>query len=145
MKKLLLLIFTVFIGLACKDKNEPSAQKTKAELITQNGWSLDKITDKDGKILTNTDASFLMLLNFEFRSDNETRAYEKENKTIIGRGTWAFIDTETAIKVDIKILGDPINFKIVSLTSSKLVLQAPTGSFLTGVGEAINLEFSVAR
>ncbi len=145
MKKLFFLILTLFVIVSCKDNNEPSGSKTKAELITQNSWSLDKLTDKDGKTLTNTAASFLFLMNFEFRKDFETRAYEKSNKNIVDRGTWAFAESETAVDVDIKTLGGPIRFKIITLTNTGLVLQAPTGSFLSGVGEAVNLEFSVVR
>lgn len=145
MKKVFLFILTAVVVFACGKNNDPEAQKTTVELITQNGWTLEKMTDKDGKVLTNSAADLLFKMTFEFRSNGEARAYEKANKLIVDRGTWALTDNETAVDVDIKSLKTPIKFKIMAITSSKLTLQAPTGNFLTGVGEAINLEFSVTK
>ena len=79
-------------------------------------------------------------LQFEFRANKETRAVDKLTKNILNRGTWELITNNTVI--DINITSFKGQFKILSLSKGKLILQASTGNFLSGVGSEINMEFT---
>jgi hypothetical protein len=143
MKKVLIIAFVTFISLACKeDKVEPT-NLSQSELLSLNGWQLSRYTDKNGKTLTNAELNIAAValygLQFEFRTDKETRAVDKLTKNILNRGTWDLVSQETVL--DINITSFKGQFKIITLSKGKLTLQASTGNFLSGVGSEINMEF----
>jgi hypothetical protein len=147
MKKVLIIAFVVFISFACKkDKVEPS-NLSQAELLSLNSWQLSRYTDKNGKTLSNSELNIsavaLYGLQFEFRSDKETRAVDKITKSILNRGTWNLLSGETVLDIDISSFKG--QFKIITLSKGKLTLQASTGNFLSGVGSEINMEFTESR
>ncbi|WP_162628275.1 hypothetical protein [Arcticibacterium luteifluviistationis] len=145
MKKVLVLILVSLVFTACKDKDDdPSSAKTSAELISLNQWKLSRFTDVSGQTISNsnleTEALFLFAMNFEFRNDGEVRGVDKTSGNIIEKGVWVFLEGEDAVNVKLAALD--YDFKIVVLQTGKLTLQAPTGNFLSGVGDEINLEFN---
>lgn len=145
MKKVLVLILVSLVFTACKDKSDdPSSAKTSAELISLNQWELSRFTDISGQTISTSDleteALFLFAMNFEFKSDGEVRGVDKTSGNIIDKGVWVFLDGEEDVNVKLSSLD--YDFKIVTLQTGKLTLQAPTGNFLSGVGEEVNLEFN---
>ncbi len=143
MKKVTYILLLFMALMACK-KDKVDANKTKLELISQNTWQLDRYTTTSGEPLNfsdlNTQAQLLFVMNFEFRADGEVRGVDKTSKQIIDRGVWTFINNETAVNVKLGTLD--YDFDLVVIKTGQLTLQAPTGNFLTGLGDRINLEFS---
>lgn len=143
MKKVLIITFVVFISLACKKDNVEPSSFSQSELLSLNNWQLSRYTNTSGKTLTNSELNSAALnlksLQFEFRTDKETRAVDKITKTIINRGTWELLSQETVL--DINLSSFKGQFKIITLSKGKLTLQASTGNFLSGVGSEINMEF----
>ncbi len=143
MKKVLIIAFVTFISLACKEDNVEPTNLSQSELLSLNSWQLSRYTDTKGKTLTNAELNIaavaLYSLQFEFRTDKETRAVDKLTKNILNRGTWDLLSQETVL--DINITSFKGQFKIITLSKGKLTLQASTGNFLSGVGSEINMEF----
>ncbi len=141
---LILILLSVLIPSCKKDKIDPDGGKTNAELISLSQWKLERFASPDGQTITqselSSEANFLFLMNFEFKSDGEVRGIDQTSKSIIDKGVWKFIDGEDAVNV--KLTGLDYDFRIVILQTGKLTLQAPTGNFLSGLGDQINLEFS---
>ncbi|UBM58478.1 hypothetical protein LAG90_16870 [Marinilongibacter aquaticus] len=124
---------------ACKSGGDVAPDS----LISQNAWEIVQFSDTDGKAIPqsalNSSAKLIFGMQFEFKSNGEVRGIDAQNKTIIQRGTWKFIDDESVVNVDLPGLN--YDFKIVTLKTGMLTLQAPTGNFLSNVGDVINLEF----
>jgi hypothetical protein len=145
MKNTFLIAFVLIIFLTSCNKNEnPEPSRTNAELLSLNAWKLDRYTDTSGKIISNSSlnvsAMALFGLVFEFRNNFETRAIDKVTKNIINRGTWALVDSDTFM--DINIDGFKGQFKVIEIKKGTLIIQASTGNFLSGLGTEINMEFS---
>lgn len=145
MKNILFILFISVAFASCKDKTvDPNSDKTPAELISLNLWKLERYSSTTGQSITNaelnTQALFLFAMNFDFKSNGEVRGIDKASNNIIDKGVWKFIDNETSVNV--KLTGLDYDFRIIVLQTGKLTLQAPTGNFLTGLGEQVNLEFS---
>jgi hypothetical protein len=145
MKNIIALILLSVLSFSCKkDKIDSDGGKTNTELISLNQWSLDRFASTEGQTITQSElgseATFLFLMNFEFKSDGEVRGLDKTTKSIIDKGVWRFIDGENAVNV--KLTGLDYDFRILVLKAGNLTLQAPTGNFLSGLGDQINLEFS---
>jgi hypothetical protein len=145
MKKILsiLVLFSLFI--ACKNNGgEATPKKGTKELISLYQWKLDRFSKPTGQAITdselNSSARFLYAMHFEFRANGEVRGIDKTGGSIIEKGTWKFLDNETSVNVELTSLN--YDFKIVKIETGKMTLQAPTGNFLSGVGQEINLEFS---
>ncbi len=147
MKKVLIIAFVVFISLACKENKVEPSNLSQTELISLNSWQLSRYTDTSGKTLSNSELNIsavaLYGLQFEFRTDKETRAVDKITKSILNRGTWDLLSGETVL--DINITSFKGQFKIITLSKGKLTLQASTGNFLSGVGSEINMEFTESK
>ncbi len=147
MKKVLIIAFVVFISLACKENKVEPSNLSQTELISLNSWQLSRYTDTSGKTLSNSELNIsavaLYGLQFEFRTDKETRAVDKITKSILNRGTWELLSGETVL--DINITSFKGQFKIITLSKGKLTLQASTGNFLSGVGSEINMEFTESK
>ena len=143
MKKVLIIAFVTFISLACNEDNVEPTNLSQPELLSLNSWQLSRYTDTNGKTLTNAELNIAAValygLQFEFRTDKETRAVDKLTKNILNRGTWELLSGNTVL--DINITSFKGQFKIVTLSKGKLTLQASTGNFLSGVGSEINMEF----
>jgi hypothetical protein len=141
MKYLFLGVLLFF--MSCKDSSTPEPSQTSSQLLSLNNWKLDRYTDTSGKAISaaslNISAMALFGLIFEFRENQETRAVDKITKSIINRGTWALKSSDTLMDIDIS--GFKGEFKVISLSKGKLTLQASTGSFLSGVGSAVNMDF----
>lgn len=127
------------------DPEEVVSNKSKLELISQNSWKLDRFATEEGEMLQNNElnqtAVLLFGMDFQFQSDGEVRGVA--GTTIVDRGTWEFVNNETAVNVKLSTLD--YEFQVLELKPAKLVLQAPTGNFLSGVGERVNLEFSASN
>jgi hypothetical protein len=147
MKKVLIIAFVTFISLACKEDNVEPTNLSQSELLSLNSWQLSRYTDLNGKTLTNAELNIAAValygLQFEFRTDKETRAVDKLTKNILNRGTWDLLSQETVL--DINITSFKGQFKIITLSKGKLTLQASTGNFLSGVGSVINMEFTESK
>jgi hypothetical protein len=145
MKRLLFLLIIPMVLVSCKkDKNDPDPSKSNADLISLNQWQLDKYSNLNGQIVPisslNSEALFLFAMNFEFRADGEVRGIDKVSGNIIDKGVWSFLSNNESVNVKLSALD--YDFRIVNIQVGKLTLQAPTGNFLSGVGEQINLDFT---
>lgn len=142
---LTLLITFWVVTLSSCDREEVESNKSKLELISQNNWKLDRFSTEEGELLQNSDlnqtAVLLFVMDFQFQSNGEVRGVS--GTTIVDRGTWEFVNNETAVNVKLSTLD--YEFQVLELKPAKLVLQAPTGNFLSGVGERVNLEFSASN
>lgn len=147
MKKVFIIVFVTFISLACKDDKVEPTNLSQSELLSLNSWQLSRYTDTNGKTLTNAELNIAAValygLQFEFRTDKETRAVDKLTKNILNRGTWELLSGNTVL--DINITSFKGQFKIITLSKGKLTLQASTGNFLSGVGSVINMEFTESK
>lgn len=144
MKKIIGLILLTGLLTACKDGGNTTPKQSVKELISQNLWKLDRYAAPTGEPITNNEleaqALLLYAMHFEFRADGEVRGIDKSSGNIIDKGVWQFIDNETAVNV--QLTGLNYNFRIIDIAAGRLILQAPTGNFLSGLGDQINLEFS---
>jgi hypothetical protein len=68
------------------------------------------------------------------------RGIDKVSGNIIDKGVWSFLSNNESVNVKLSALD--YDFRIVNIQVGKLTLQAPTGNFLSGVGEQINLDFT---
>lgn len=148
MQKLLIVLVLLSGIYACKKPGDGVSPNDTAGLLSANSWQLDRYTDTSGKFIPNTDlknaqAVALYGLVFEFKAGSETRAFDKLTKNIVNKGTWSLIDENKTM--EIKITGFDGKFKVVSISKGKLILQTNPGSFLTGIGSDINLEFSTSK
>ncbi|WP_304237447.1 hypothetical protein [Jiulongibacter sediminis] len=143
-KKFLLVLFLGVLFISCKDNGGVDPDKTALELISLNLWELQRYTDATGQPISNaslnTEALLLYAMQFEFKDDGVVRGLDKTSKNIIDKGVWSFIDNENSVNV--KLTGLDYDFRIVTLKTGQMTLQAPTGNFLSGVGDQINLEFT---
>lgn len=118
--------------------------KTRLELISQSTWTLENITGLDGELLTaadlNTQSLLLFAMDYTFLNNGEVRGIDKASGNILQKGIWQFINEEKSVNVVLGTLD--YDFEIGSLKSSRMSLIAPTGNFLTGVGDKIVLNFT---
>ncbi len=144
---ILILFISLFLSSCNNNKTIEPSNKTPSELLSLNAWQLDRYTDVNGKTLGNSSLNVSALaiygLLIEFRENKETRALDKITKNILNRGTWDLLENNTVM--DINITGFKGQFKVVSISTGKLIIQATTGNFLSGIGETINLEFSEGK
>jgi hypothetical protein len=139
-----MFLFAIVLSFSsCKEKKVDPVEKDPEVILSANGWQLTRFTDLSGKTLNNASlngsALTLTQMIFEFRANYETRAIDKISKNIINRGTWALLENDTVL--DINIIGFKGKFKVIILEKGKLTLQASTGNFLSGVGSELNMEF----
>lgn len=141
MKKLLFVITLVSFVFACKDKNEPQATNASAKTLTANYWKLDRFTDPNGKILSNSDLNSqvqaIFGLDFEFRADNVTRGIDRVSKQVKNAGTWYLKDDNKIL--DIQIIGFGGEFKIIALSNTKMILQTENNKMISA-SSTVNLE-----
>ncbi len=145
MKKIVGIFLIGFMVWGCKKKgSEVDPAQTPAEIISLTPWKLDRYTQPTGEPISNNvlnpTALLLYAMNFEFMANGEVRGVDKVSGSIIDKGVWHFIDNETGINVQLSPLNH--DFRIINITTGKMILRAPTGNFLSGVGEQLNLEFS---
>ncbi|MCU0327183.1 MAG: hypothetical protein MUF45_18445 [Spirosomaceae bacterium] len=139
MKKLTfgLLISVLLIASKCKDKEiiEP------VEVMTSKIWKLDRFSDTDNKTLTqnqlNSQAIGLFGLEIEFRSNNVTRARDRQTKQIVNTGTWYLIENNKYIDIDAQ--GIKGKFELVLVQRDKLIIRAENNKQLA-TGQYVNLE-----
>ncbi|MCR9062917.1 MAG: hypothetical protein NXI00_03070 [Cytophagales bacterium] len=147
MKKILFLFLTVLTFISCKDPDNVEPGASQAELISLSTWELQRFTDATGQSIPNselnTQALFLYAMYFEFQGGGEVRGVDKTTKSIIDKGVWSFLNDSTSVNV--KLTGLDYDFRIIELKTNKLTLQAPTGNFLSEVGDQINLEFNAVN
>jgi hypothetical protein len=146
MKKIVAVFFLLFSLLGCKDANDTSGDPTPPELLSRNKWGLVRYTTPEGVVVPNNKLKgTALLLNdfyFDYGKDYFVSAYEKKTNLLRNRGEWKLSDDAT--KLSVKLLGENLlHFKVIKLEKGKMTLQSSTDGFLTGVGEAINLEFQV--
>lgn len=147
MKKSIIILALTSLIFACKKDNTAEPTKTPTELLSLNAWQLDRYTDTSGKTISNTTLNFsaqaIFGLLIEFKENKETRALDKITKNILNRGTWDLNADNTIL--DINITGFKGKFKLISIKTGKLIIQAETDTFISGVGTAVNLEFSIGK
>ncbi|MGL4630228.1 MAG: hypothetical protein ACRCVT_03400 [Leadbetterella sp.] len=143
MYRFAILIFSLCIFLSCDDGEGVESNNSASSLLSSTTWQLERYTDLTGKTISNatlnSSAKLLYDLAFEFRTNKETRAYEKSTKNVLNRGTWELIEDNQVI--DINITAFKGKFKIVAIQNDKLVLEANTETFITGLGSAIRMDF----
>jgi hypothetical protein len=109
---------------ACKDKNQ-NTPATTTELITANGWALDRITTADKQTIStnrlNASTALIFGLDIQFRDNNIVRASDKVSKQIINAGTWFLVDSDKF--VDVNVTGFKGKFEISEISRTKLVLK----------------------
>jgi hypothetical protein len=147
MKKITLVFIALLsLVIACK-KDGNSTPSTPVELMTGNGWKVDRFATLDGTTITsnklNATTALILTLDFAFLSPDSkgvgvVRATDKISKQVVNAGTWAFIENNT--KVDIKVVGFTGAFSVVELSKTKLVLRNKVP--VSGVETDTNMEFS---
>lgn len=147
MRFCLSILLTSLFFIGCRDANDPELQLTFEEILTKQNWQLERYTTPEGKVLTDAELSNAVAITiksmyFNFNTDKIVTAYDKASKNQIssGRGAWAVSDDKKAISFE--LIGNKLDFVVISMEKNKMVWQSQTGSFLTGVGKSINLEFS---
>lgn len=140
-----LLVSIIFAG--CRDANDPKFKLSFDEILTKQSWELRRYTSPTGEAildnkLTNPTAIVIKSMYFIFDENNIVTAYDKASKKQItsGRGAWKASDDKS--KISFELIGNDLDFRVISMSKDKMVWQSETGSFLTGVGPAINLEFA---
>lgn len=132
-------ILSIFL-LNCKGKDTPVAQ-TRTELIKASNWTLSRIATTDGQTVAgnklNTSTLIIFALDIQFKDNNVVRAADKVSKQIINAGTWAFVENDT--KVDVNVTGFKGVFGVVELTNNKLILRNKVP--ISGVDTDANMEF----
>ena len=139
MKNILFFALILF-AFSCKKSEVTVAEPTK--VLSANFWKLDRFADIEGKTLSqnqlNSQAQALFGLDYEFRSDNVTRAKDRITKQILNAGTWYLIQDNQVLDID--ILGFKGQFKVVEISKTKLVLQAENNKMISA-GQFVNMEF----
>lgn len=136
------ILFFCLSLIACK-KTTVEAEKTTSEKLMANDWQLDRYTNTSGKTLSNVEvgsqAAGLYSMLFRFQANNITKGVEKTSKQVINAGSWYLKENNTII--DIAVIGFGGKFKIVEISSKKLILQTDTNNLIFGIGNVVNLEF----
>lgn len=147
MRSITLLIFSVLVFSGCRDANDPRFDLSFDEILTKQSWQLDRYSTPTGKAilnneLTNPTAVVIKSMYFVFEETNIVTAYDKASNSQIpgGRGAWS--TTEDKQRVQFELVGNTLEFRVIKMDKDKMIWQAETGSFLTGVGQSINLEFT---
>lgn len=145
MKKIVAVFFLLFSLLGCKDANDTSGDPTPPELLSRNKWGLVRYTTPEGVVVPNNklkvEALLLYDLYYDYGQDYFVTAYTKAGRTFFSKGAWKLSDDAT--KLSVELLNETLYFNVIKLEKGKMTLQSSTDGFLTGVGEAINLEFQV--
>ncbi|WP_337042414.1 hypothetical protein [Emticicia sp. 17c] len=140
MKKILFAFVIVSFVFACKS-NDKDPVNASAKILTANFWKLDRFTDPQGKAVStselNSQAKAIFTFEFEFREDNVTRGRDQASKQIVNAGTWYLKQNNTIL--DIQIIGFGGEFKILTLSNNKMILQAENNKFISA-SSTINLE-----
>lgn len=136
---LFLVVLSVFL-MNCKGSDTPGVQ-TRNELIKATNWQLSRITTTDGQTIAgnklNTSTNLIFALDIQFKENNVVRAADKVSKQILNAGTWAFVENDT--KVDVNVTGFKGVFGVVELTNNKLILRNKVP--ISGVDTDANMEF----
>ncbi len=147
MRSIVLLIFSVLVFSGCRDANDPRFDLSFNEILTKQSWQLERYTTPTGRAilnneLTNPTAVVIKSMYFIFEDNNIVTAYDKASNTQIpgGRGAWS--TTEDENRIQFELIGNTLEFRVIRMENEKMIWQAETGSFLTGVGQSINLEFA---
>lgn len=124
MRNLLAFCMLLVVLTSCKDKNQ-NTPATTTELITANGWALDRITTADKQTIStnrlNASTALIFGLDIQFRDNNIVRASDKVSKQIINAGTWFLVDSDKF--VDVNVTGFKGKFEISEISRTKLVLK----------------------
>lgn len=124
MKKLLFACLILVSFASCKDKDNNKPVDTN-ELITANGWALDRITTTDKQTIStnrlNASTALIFGLDIQFRDNNIVRASDKVSKQIINAGTWYLIENNKSI--DVNVTGFKGKFEISEISKTKLILK----------------------
>lgn len=140
------IIFLLFVSISLQSCNKENIDKTLtiSELITLNNWQLSRYANPTtGKTITNnelnTEAIAIYSMYYVFGTDQFVTAYDKAGNQFVSKGAWTLYENDTKIKVE--LVGTTLDFKLVDISKGKMTFQAETGNYLSGVGDAINLEF----
>lgn len=147
MRSIILLIFSVVIFSSCRDANDPRFNLSFDEILTKQSWQLDRYTTPTGRAilnneLTNPTAVVIKSMYFIFEDNKIVTAYDKASNQQIpgGRGAWS--TNEDNSRISFELVGNTLDFRVIRMEDERMIWQAETGSFLTGVGQSINLEFT---
>lgn len=136
--KNILIISILLFTFSCK---KATVTPEPAKIITANFWKLDRYTDANSKALNvnelNSQALGIFDLEFEFIADNRVRGRDTKSKQILNAGTWYLVDNDKAMNID--IIGFAGNFKVVSLSKTKMILQAENNKLISA-SSTVNLE-----
>jgi hypothetical protein len=134
MKNILFLSVLLF-AFACKKPETITTVNEPTKIITASFWKLDRYTDTNSNTLNqnqlNSQAQGIFGLEFEFLADNRVRG------RILNAGTWYLVDNDATMNID--IIGFAGNFKVVSLSKTKMILQAENNK-LINAATTVNLE-----
>lgn len=147
MRLLSAAILSIVFLSGCRDANDPRFILSFDEILTKQSWQMERYTTPTGKAildneLTNPTAVVIRSMYFVFEENNIVTAYDKASKQQIagGRGAWSVNDDRSKIQFD--LVGNTLEFRVIRMENEQMIWQAETGSFLTGVGQSINLEFA---
>lgn len=147
MKKITLLVFSVLLFGGCRDANDPRFNLSFEQIITKHSWEVQRFTTPTGKAITNNELSnptaiAIQSMYFIFEDNKIVTAYDKASRTQIngGRGAWSV--NEDSSEIQFELVGNTLEFRVIRMEDERMIWEAPTGSFLTGVGQSINLEFA---
>lgn len=147
MRILSIILFSVVLLSGCRDANDPRFDLSFQEILTKHNWQVQRFTTPTGRNVPNNELSdptaiAIQSMYFTFEENNIVTAYDKAARTQMpgGRGAWSVNDDET--RVQFELVGNTLEFRVVRMERERMVWEAETGTFLTGVGPSINLEFS---
>ena len=140
MKNLLLLLAGVAtIGFTgCDDDDDDSVDNmdpaTRTEMITSTDWIMVSAVETANGQTVDIFAAVPATAQDDVFNFSENGAVAREegitrevgSADVVDAGTWAFMNQEQALKLDLKSL--PVNDQIVELTNERLVLRNFDGS-----------------
>lgn len=140
-------MFSVVVFSGCRDANDPRFDLSFEEILTKQNWQMERYTTPTGRAILDNELSeptaiAIKSMYFTFEENNIVTAYDKASRQQItgGRGAWSVNDDESRIQFD--LVGNTLEFRVIRMENERMIWQAETGSFLTGVGQSINLEFA---
>jgi hypothetical protein len=147
MRLLSVALLSVLLFSGCRDANDPRFILSFDEILTKQSWQMQRYTTPTGRAIPDNELSeptaiAIKSMYFVFEESGIVTAYDKASKTQIlgGRGAWSVNEDKSRIQFD--LVGNTLEFRVIRMENERMIWEAETGSFLTGVGQSINLEFA---
>lgn len=143
MKKvaLICIIFSTILMVSCEQSSTPDPDtQTVSSILVQNAWKVERITDANGNVLNTTnlpnEAQALFGINIQFFNDKTVKAIDPIARMVLNAGTWALLDQDKTLDIDIKDLKG--KFPINKFERTRMILGYQV--LFNGVNFNVNLE-----